>query len=201
MKYEIAAFKNDEFDRYSRFLESFTSRKYKPGNLVGTKWWLLARDYPGFVFFAHNGFEIAARCMITKRVLCYRNEDLFCFESGGTWTLPEHQRKGLFTRLAQEAVRVGFEAGAKIIYSTPNARSGPGRHKLGFEFTSRANTYLIVAPSLINMFSRRIGWKNKVSEKREACVPERETKVRELSIKEYARVASQYPRMNDVQDD
>lgn len=57
-------------------------------------------------------------------------------QSGDTMTAPQHQKKGLFTRLAKEAYQLSAELGIKLVFGFPNKFSFPGfKHKLEWIFT------------------------------------------------------------------
>lgn len=49
-----------------------------------------------------------------------------------TATHPEHQRKGIFRRLTEEAVEVAKDDGVDMIFNTPNEKSKPGYLKMGW---------------------------------------------------------------------
>ena len=68
----------------------------------------------------------------------------------------QRQRKGLFTKLVKKAMELGFNSGPKLIYGTPNDRSGPGFRKLGFSFIDKQDSYLIWLYNTINPLLRKL---------------------------------------------
>lgn len=59
-------------------------------------------------------------------------ETLRCARAVDTATHPDHQGKGIFRRLTEEAVEVAREDGIAMIFNTPNEKSKPGYLKMGW---------------------------------------------------------------------
>ena len=109
-------------------IESVTAitRKYDT-NIFGLKnVGILAKD---------ENNEVAAYYGVFPALLEYNSQDIIVAQSGDTMTAPNHQKKGLFTKLAKEANILSEELGIRMIFGFPNENSYPGfKNKLGWIF-------------------------------------------------------------------
>ena len=70
-------------------------------------------------------------------------------QPGDTMVHPDHRRKGLFTRMTEQAIE-RYEADHPFFFNFPNHRSRPGYLKLGWEIvTERSAFYRIQHPSTV----------------------------------------------------
>lgn len=67
------------------------------------------------------------RCQLT-----IGGDSCVAFQPCDTATHPDHQRRGLFSRITDHAVAEAAGQGAAACFNFPNARSGPGYAKLGW---------------------------------------------------------------------
>lgn len=78
-------------------------------------------------FIAKDEFNSpAAYYGVFPVVLDYFGKDYLVAQSGETMTSPEHQKKGLFTRLAKETYKKSKEEGIELVFGFPNENSAPG---------------------------------------------------------------------------
>ena len=77
-------------------------------------------------------------------VLNYDSSDYLIAQSGDTMTIPDHRKKGLFTKLAKETYSLSEEVGIRLIYGFPNENSYPGfKKKLNWFFPSYLQKFTI----------------------------------------------------------
>lgn len=200
MQYEIAYFKNNRLDEYEDFLKSFKVKQYSKDVFTSRTWWAPQNPFGGYIVFAHTDKEIVSRFVITQRCIRYREQLIDCYETGGACTLAQHQQKGLFTRLVKKAMELGFNSGPKLIYGTPNDRSGPGFKKLGFSFIDKQDNYLIWIYNTVNILFRKLSFRRvPIQNLPNLCSPEtlhHEMKISELSVDKYIRETKEFMRMN-----
>lgn len=60
-----------------------------------------------------------------------------------TATHPDCQRRGIFSRLTQQAIADLSADGTRLIYNTPNAKSLPGYLKMGWQMVDKRPIYLL----------------------------------------------------------
>lgn len=97
----------------------------------------------GFLASAENN-DAAAYYGVFPMVLSYNAKDLLIAQSGDTMTSPDHQKKGLFIRLANETYSLAEELGLHFVFGFPNENSYPGfKNKLDWEFTGSMQKYTI----------------------------------------------------------
>lgn len=65
------------------------------------------------------------------------DKSFFAFRAVDTGTHPNHQRKGVFKLLNQEALKKAISNGDHFIFNTPNKLSLPGNIKMGWEPISK----------------------------------------------------------------
>lgn len=95
----------------------------------------------GFIAIDENG-EAAAYYGVFPIILTYKNEDILVAQSGDTMTSPNHQKKGLFTRLAIETYQEAYKNGVQLVYGFPNENSYPGfKNKLDWEFNGHLKKF------------------------------------------------------------
>ena len=204
MDYEITWFTPENRDDFVTFLASFSGQQYSPESFVGADWWVPTNPLGGFLLIAHTKEEIAARGILTGRKLVYRDQVVDCFEIGGTYTQPQHQRRGLFKRIVKKAMELGFETPAQLIYGTPNDRSGPGYRKLGYSFIDQQDSHFALIPRTIHPVLRRVGLKRGAIEHVPPPEPTKQSGtcvINELNLDQYIAETTGLPRINWTGDD
>lgn len=74
----------------------------------------------------------------------YNNSQFVVAQSGDTMTSPDHQRKGLFTQLAEKTYHDCQNENIAFVFGFPNANSLPGfQRKLNWTFYGAMNTFTI----------------------------------------------------------
>ena len=103
----------------------------------------------GYLASAEENNDAAAYYGVFPIVLTYDNKDILVAQSGDTMTSPNHQKKGLFIRLANETYSMAEELGIHFVFGFPNENSYPGfKHKLDWQFTGFMQKYSIKVPTL-----------------------------------------------------
>ncbi|WP_169566127.1 GNAT family N-acetyltransferase [Sneathiella limimaris] len=199
--YDISYFTYKEVQEYNDFLTRMTNSQ-SPAFFkepVGEDFWFPNNTSGGYAIFAHTDNEIAATCFLTGRSVCSGNKEILAYEIGGTNTSPNHQRKGLFTKLVKKAVEIAFEnRDIALIYGTPNDRSGPGYRKLGFAFTDFPNSKLLIFPKLLRLIIRKLTDRKPseiifLKKKRDN---ENRLSTQEISLTEYVNETKDFTRLN-----
>jgi GNAT superfamily N-acetyltransferase len=203
MEYKVVWFTSGQRREYEQFIAGFPGKAYHSETFIGTNWWDSDDSPGGFLLFACTPDEIASRCVLTGRRLAYEGKAIDCFEIGGTYTLAQHQRKGLFSRLVKQAMELGFNTPARVIYGTPNDRSGPGYQKLGYSFIDRPNSRFVLLTHSVHPLLRKLGLKKapvSPTERPGKQVRFRNWTFTEVDLDEYAVATREFPRMNWVGD-
>jgi GNAT superfamily N-acetyltransferase len=82
---------------------------------------------------AEDGGQIVGlRTFMRWDLTTFEGETLRCARAVDTATHPDHQGKGIFRRLTEEAVEVARADGIAMIFNTPNEKSKPGYLKMGW---------------------------------------------------------------------
>ncbi len=89
--------------------------------------------------------ELAAVRVFWRWRLALSGRDLVAYQPCDTATLPEHQRRGLFTALTDRAVQEARCRGTDVLFNFPNANSAPGDLKMGW---SRIGDLLVLAKAV-----------------------------------------------------
>lgn len=79
-----------------------------------------------------NGLIVAYRAMMRWELADPAGRVWRCVRAVDTATLPEFQRRGIFSRLTLGAVDELTKAGVDIVFNTPNEKSRPGYLKMGW---------------------------------------------------------------------
>jgi hypothetical protein len=206
MDYKIIYFRNDQFLDCQSFLGEFKKKTYQATDFMGDPWWTPTNPFRGFLFFAYiEGEEIVSRCAITERKLKFAGAIIDSYEIGGNDTLPQHRKRGLLTSLIRGAMEVGFAAGPKLIYGTPNARSGPAYRKLQYSFVDSEDQYLVLMITSVNPVLRKLALKKDdiISTRRGQNYKNllRRLTITEISVSEYIDATKGFLRMNYTDHD
>lgn len=210
MEYQFIHFKNDQYQDYCTFLNGFKKRQFleipwdSPQSESGLQNGTGDNSYTNLIFFAYTSTEIASRCCLSERRLWYRGDVINCFEIGGTTTLPHHQRRGLFTKLVKDAMKIGFSTEHKLIYGTPNERSGPGYRKLNYSFVDQENSFFVLRPCFISPLIRKLGIEKgqieHIKKQNKQTRPFHSSIFSEIDIEDYFEATRDFPRMNYVDE-
>ncbi len=198
--YKFRCFQNNEYEEYRIFLEQYGNGEKETDSCEAMRWWAPQNPYKGYVLFAHTEGEVVSRCTITGRRLLYNNKPVECFEIGGTRTSPQHQRRGLFSKLVSNAIEIAFKTSARVVYGTPNDRSGPGYKKLQFKFIDQQDSALVLRLTSLNPLLRKLRIHQKaISEiKNGKEFQLGDIKLSEISFLTYKNATYSFSRMNVV---
>lgn len=176
--YELLMFSADSVAEFDTL---FAENGFSHDDLTQTRrrWWCFENPAGGAFFAIVAGRKIAATSYLGGKVLAVAGQTIQSFEIGETATRPEHQRKGLFSRLVKASQAHGSSA-PTLIYGTPNSQSTPGYAKLGFEIVESPASWLFILAN----FRRYLPW------------PESSQGVVELSGEEYSIETKDFPRLN-----
>ena len=142
LNYEIQVFGSDQYDAYRALFERDENRVDEK-TLVRRRWWCFENPYGGaFAVAIHKG-KVVATCYVGgKRPISEGEQEVAAFEIGETATDPDHQRRGLFSKVVNACTQYAFEHGSRLVYGTPNRQSTPGYAKLGFDILTSSNSWL-----------------------------------------------------------
>lgn len=102
----------------------------------------------GFIAFAHNG-EPAAYYGVFPVLVRLQEGVHLAAQSGDTMTDPDHQKKGLFIRLAKLTYELAAANGVRFIFGFPNENSKPGfERKLDWVFTGHLHDFRLNTDAL-----------------------------------------------------
>jgi hypothetical protein len=95
----------------------------------------------GYLAFAPSGSVAAYYGVFPVRVRSH-GEILLAAQSGDTMTDPEHQKRGLFIKLAKLTYALARNEGVRFIFGFPNENSFPGfQNKLDWKFAGRLREF------------------------------------------------------------
>lgn len=102
----------------------------------------------GFMAFAING-DPAAYYGVFPVLVSIGGRPVLAAQSGDTMTAPEHQKKGLFVRLARMTYDLAKANDVKFIFGFPNENSLPGfERKLGWTFNGHLHDFRITTNAI-----------------------------------------------------
>lgn len=81
---------------------------------------------PGEIWLAEDGNAVVAIKSMTPKRMKILGEKVIGAETGDTFTHPDYQRQGIFTKLFEVARENGIDGRMSFIYGTPNKNSLPG---------------------------------------------------------------------------
>jgi len=100
-------------------------------------------SHVGFIAISEND-EISANYCVFPIILNYDSKDFLVAQSGDTMTSPKHQKRGLFSLLADKTYSYAQEQGIRLIFGFPNENSFPGfKNKLKWVFYGNMQRFLI----------------------------------------------------------
>lgn len=83
------------------------------------------------------------------------NDIVRCVRAVDTATHPDYQRRGIFRTLTESALEVAADVGVHMVFNTPNAKSGAGYLKMGWEEVGPIGVML--APHPLRVFATSDG--------------------------------------------
>jgi hypothetical protein len=102
----------------------------------------------GFLAMAKNG-QPAAYYGVFPIIIDLFGERVLAAQSGDTMTDPDHQKKGLFIKLAGSSYELAERSGIKFIFGFPNENSLPGfQRKLGWTFCGHLHDFKLSTGAL-----------------------------------------------------
>jgi len=206
VEFETIWFHKDQLDEYLNFVNEYHENTGLDKAIPRRKWWIFENIYDGYFLLAYKNKEVASTCFISGKKIDCDDGPLFCFEIGETWTAEKFRRKGLFTKMVKKATEIAFNAGAEVIYGTPNAQSAPGYNKLKYYFIHDVNESLILIPNIMHICLNKAGLKKrqpvKVINIDVGCEPVfRDIKVKEISFEKYLEKTKSFKRMNHISNE
>lgn len=133
----ISSFANSEENRY---LSNYQAQYYL--------WKIVENPHGcGFVSLAVDKGKIVGTTTITRKKIWFRGQWVNGAEIGDTFTDPDYQRMGIFTKLVKSTRDRALKSGVQLIYGTPNSQSLPGYEKnCSFHRKRGLNTFLWALP-------------------------------------------------------
>ena len=87
----------------------------------------------GEIYLERKDDIVIGSTTITPKKISILGEELIAAEIGDTFTHPDYQRQGVFSKGVNECTKLATSKGIEVIYGTPNSQSLPGyQHKLGY---------------------------------------------------------------------
>ncbi len=83
-------------------------------------------EYIGYLAIHEEDLKPAAYYGVFPMVITFQGKEVLVAQSGDTITHPEHQGKGLFTKLANLTYDLAIKEGIRFIWGLPNKNSYPG---------------------------------------------------------------------------
>lgn len=148
--YTIKLFTTDEYESYVHAVYRGDSSGVTSDAQLRRRWWCFDNPNGGAFAAAFWDDEVAATCYLSGKLLNIGDELHRVFEIGETATAPDHQRRGLFSKLVNACIEYAFDSGATAIYGTPNSQSTPGYAKLKFDIIESENSHLFFSPNLLH---------------------------------------------------
>lgn len=96
---------------------------------------------------------IGLRTFMRWNLVTPDGDTLRCIRAVDTATHPDFHRRGIFSRLTEEAVEMARDDGVDMIFNTPNSKSKPGYLKMGWREVGRIGA--MIRPSLSLMRTTR----------------------------------------------
>lgn len=99
---------------------------------------------------AEDGGEIVGlRTFMRWELVTPTGETLRCVRAVDTATHPDHQRRGIFSRLTEEGIEIARSEGVDLVFNTPNDKSKPGYLKMGWQEVGRIGAMVRPTPALL----------------------------------------------------
>lgn len=188
--YTLQMFERDDREAFDTIFATM-SPDTDPVVQARRRWWCFDNPRGGVFALFHDGREIAATCYLGGKTLAFEDGATTGFEIGETATDPQHQRRGLFSKLVRACVAHADQGGRPLVYGTPNSQSTPGYAKMGFEIVASPRSWLFLLPSIRNAAYRLL------RRGRSAARPLPVGSSRyEITSDDYVAATATYPRLN-----
>ena len=124
----VRRFQRDDFGGIAEFRRSFPqSLLVRCDEPEYHKWKCF--DNPvevGYIWLAEDSDKIVATASMTPKKMKILGREVLAAETGDTFTLPDYQRRGIFTSLVKSTTAEAVKKGINFIYGLPNNNSLPG---------------------------------------------------------------------------
>ena len=162
MRFERCGFTEDELRRYATLFAACFPGAVKLRDLAYLRWLYVDNPLgPAVGFNAYDGDILAAHYICTRANIRFDGRDVPALLSLNTATHPDHQGKGLFTRLAEQTYAAAAAEGIALVYGVANANSTPGFvRKLGFSLVEPLESRIGLGPL------GRFDWNGRVAQAR-----------------------------------
>jgi N-acetylglutamate synthase-like GNAT family acetyltransferase len=150
----------DLFDIDLFFKKQFTG-KYRYGRMGLFFWKIFKNPFQlGFVNLFKDDDKIIATTSITPKSLLINQKEVLAAEIGDTYTDPNYQGKGFFSRLINSSRSNAYENDLKFVYGTPNNQSLPGYIKrANFDVIKSFDIRVLSLPIRVEaVFKSKFGW-------------------------------------------
>ncbi len=147
--WRLRRFNYSDIPRITEFRRSFpASRLVKVEEPEYHKWKCCDNPAePGYIWLAEDGDRIVATASMTPKKMKILGGTILAAETGDTFTLAEHQGKGIFTSLVKSTTSEALKKGIDFIYGFPNTNSLPGYiNKLGYGQITSPRLYYLGRP-------------------------------------------------------
>ena len=157
----VRRFQRDDLGRIAEFRRSFPrSRLVRCDEPEYYKWKCCENPAEaGYIWLAEDGDRIVATASMTPKKMKILRRTVLAAETGDTFTLPEYQRRSIFTSLVKSTTDEAVKKGINFIYGLPNNNSLPGYvNKLDYgQVTSPRLCYLARPLNIKKVLKQKIG--------------------------------------------
>ena len=187
MNYELRLFAKTRAQDYAQLFDDQVN-SVDEATRARRDWWCFKNPNGGAFAVILSGAKVVSTCYLSRKRIRINGQILHCYEIGETATDPNHQRKGLFSKLVIAMTAHAAAEGASNVYGTPNPQSAPGYVKLGFKNVDLPDHALLLLPLMRYWLFRR-----------GRPAPPSARKGRwEIDPAQYVEQTIQFPRLNDT---
>ena len=150
----------DLFDIDLFFKKHFIG-KFRYGTMGLFFWKIFKNPFNiGFVNLFKDDDKIIATTSITPKSLLIKQKEFLAAEIGDTYTDPNYQGQGFFSRLINYSRKNAYENDIRFVYGTPNNQSLPGyKKKANFDVIQSFNVRVLSLPIRIEVnLKSKTGW-------------------------------------------
>jgi GNAT superfamily N-acetyltransferase len=151
VKWTIRSSVDSDIEKVSNLRKSFSNSEGSNRRSVESDYyrWKISGNpiANGILNVSDDAGIICGMTSLTPKKFLYRQIEYNGAEIGDTFTHPEYQRQGMFSKLVNTTRDQGNFSGFSFIYGTPNSQSLPGYEKLNFAQIRRANVFSWVRPT------------------------------------------------------
>jgi len=150
VRWKIRTSDGTDFERASELRKRFSSdegsdrRSCEPDYY---RWKLFSNPFKmGFLNVSDDDGNIVGITTLTPKVILTQSGECLGSEIGDTFTHPDFQRQGMFSKLVNFTRNLAESQEIQLIYGTPNHLSLPGYNKLNFCEVSSLGVYNWILP-------------------------------------------------------